>query len=312
MLRLRRQHFVILKMPQPRIVFGTIVRNIEKTAFQLIDFLNTVHKLFPDARTFVYENNSTDSTRTFFPLLQSIGPNIVVKSETITKEAQLDACRARTWDNLPCRMEVIAAARNKLLEMIDAAGYADDDLIVLFDGDMLGVEVGVLADRLRAFPSDVDVLFANGLNRNGETYYDTYALRSPAYPFGPELRGLDFWNNLPRVVVREKMQVYSAFGGLAIYKGYCVRNNRYAAVPTRALDTHLRTLGWKQPDDVETHYKGGLIGAYLFGTDGLFYVNNSGYNFPVVCEHSTFHAEMLSRGHTRLYIDPELKYYSTH
>lgn len=46
---------------------------------------------------------------------------------------------------------------------------------------------------------------------------------------------------------------------------------------------------------------------FLFSNENkkrMFYKNNSGYAFPAVCEHVTFHADMLKRGH-KLYIDPQ-------
>jgi hypothetical protein len=66
---------------------------------------------------------------------------------------------------------------------------------------------------------------------------------------------------------------------------------------------------------VTTHYEGVLLGVYLFEpkeAGGFFYHNNSGYSWPVVCEHSTFHARMTLRGQGRFFIDPELIYQSGH
>ena len=299
------------------IVFGTVAKNIEGSIFQLIQFLSELVKALPDARVFIYENNSTDRTREFFPILKSLIPNIYIESETFTNEELLQRCIARSCENTPCRMELIAYARNKLLTAIQAHGYGrDEDLVVMFDCDMVSIPTEPLLERLRAFPEDVDVLFANGLARNGQTYYDMYALRYGNNPFGPELLGNTFWESMPQICIKQSIPVISAFGGLAIYRGYCLKHSRYSAIPTQALDTIYKQL-IKQTGftpSKETHKNGAAMGIYLFGQgpDDILYLNNSGYNFPVICEHSALHADMMTRGYGRFRIDPDLKYYSNH
>jgi hypothetical protein len=301
------------------ILFGTVVKNIEGSIFQLIQFLTEITRELPEAHFFIYENNSTDKTRDYFPLMQSILSNIHILSEDYTQEELLRISISRREDNKPCRMELIAFARNKLLDMIESHGYTNDDLIVMFDCDMRSIPTKPLFERLRAFPDDIDALFANGLSTNCQTYYDMYALRFGKNLLGPEIRGLEFWDSLPRIVIQNPTSVLSAFGGLAIYKGYCLKQNRYSALPTQALDILnkqiIQQTGYKPASsETQTQYKGAPIGIYLFGSgpDDIFYLNNSGYNYPVVCEHSTLHAEMMLRGQGRFRIDPDLKYYSDH
>jgi hypothetical protein len=227
-------------------------------------------------------------------------------------------------------MESIANARNNLLEMMAAHGYTDDDLIILFDSDIReAMPVDPLLRLIRDFPSDADGIFANGLSARNDRYYDMYALRFLHGPHGskglegPELRGDEFWETLPQIKITERTPVVSAFGGLAIYRGYCLKHNSYSVLPTKDLDRLYKSILPESEKQVETHYKGSLLGAYLFGEgpydasrslnpSDIFYRNNSGYNFPVVCEHGTFHATMTMRGQGRFFIDPELLYYSDH
>ncbi|MDQ3109204.1 MAG: hypothetical protein M3R17_04860 [Bacteroidota bacterium] len=53
----------------------------------------------------------------------------------------------------------------------------------------------------------------------------------------------------------------------------------------------------------------GVLQGIEYFNDGIFYVNNSGTNFPVVCEHVTFHYQMRYNGNGRIFISPELKVY---
>jgi hypothetical protein len=39
---------------------------------------------------------------------------------------------------------------------------------------------------------------------------------------------------------------------------------------------------------------------------GIFYFHNSGYNFPVVCEHVPFFAGMRARNYRRIYLCTDL------
>jgi hypothetical protein len=308
-----------------RILFGTIAKNIEHRMAQLLTFFTELQKELPDSHIFLYENNSTDNTCSYFPLFESMIQNLHIKSENIPAEELLQTV-ARTWDNKPCRMELIAMARNKLLDMIHSHGFDDDDLIVMFDADMKEpICMPPLLKILKNFP-DADAIFANGLTANCQHYYDMYALRHENAPYGPEIRGTEFWDAMPRITIAQRTPVISAFGGLGIYKGYCLKHNSYSALPTKSLDQLYKSImarhGYVKPIP-ETHYKGGLIGAYLFGEGpydesrslnprDIFYVNNSGYSYPVVCEHSTFHATMTMRGQGRFFIDPELLYHSDH
>jgi hypothetical protein len=301
-----------------RLYIGTIARNIESSLLNFISFVSEITRRLPDTHVLLYENNSTDATRALLPLLQTASPYVQIQSEDFTNAELLASCKAQTWDNKPCRMEVIARARNKLLDMIRAAGCTDGDYVLMIDCDIAkpfeSQDIDAICERVRNFPHDADALFANGLNANGVTYYDMYALRHTGAPFGPEIVGEDFWKTLPRIAVRERTPIYSGFGGMALYRGYCVKDNAYSALPTSALHAFttecMKRHGYVQPK-FETHYRGALIGIHLFGDD-VYYHNNSGYNYPVVCEHSTFHATLAMRGQGRFIIDPAMRYYSNH
>ena len=311
MLRSQRRGSIKRKM---KVLFGTIAKNIEGSFQNLLAFASELFALQPDADLYLYENNSTDATRAFFPLLESCSPHVHVHSEDFTAAQQLAASRAHTWDKKPCRIEMIAVARNKLLEMM-APDVGSADYVVLFDADMAQpLDAAAILHTLLDFPVDADAIFANGLSANGLTYYDMYALRTHDRPCGPEILGETFWKTLPRQMIRARTPVYSAFGGLGLYRAAAVRGARYSAFPTPELNALYHRVASPMPPH-DTHYNGALLGTYLFEAKedgGFFYYNNSGYAAPIVCEHSTFHADMAARGTGRFYIDPALTFWSTH
>lgn len=303
-----------------RTIVAGICRNIEPQISVLAQFFQELIGRRPTVEIFLYENNSTDGTKDALVRLQTLYPaNLRVKMEDISREDLLAACKARTWDNLPCRLECIARARNCLLEFLqEGQRIADEDVVAFVDVDMAGLPpMERFVRYLTDFPADVDAVLANGLNRRGN-YYDLYALRDPGQPFGPEIQGESFWKHMGVRRFTEKKLVFSGFGGIGIYRGACLRDNAYSGIPTPALDAFLKMqfrAAKQNPPVLETHINGALQGVYLFGaakgTD-IFYQNNSGYNFPVVCEHSTFHATMVMRGQGRIFVDPALIYLSTH
>lgn len=299
-----------------RIIAGTVCKNIENHFSVFSTFLQVLQDAIPTLEVFIYENNSTDRTKQFLQILNDSLNSCRIKSEDVDLRPE----RAITWDMKPCRMEMISNARNKLLDMIFQTEPGNDDIIMFFDGDMLNLPtMANLFETLTNFPQDTDAIFANGVTVSGTNYYDLYALRNVDVPIGPEVIGETFWKNLPRVSIHEKTKVCSAFGGLAIYRAKCLSGIRYSAIPTADLDTLNKHLVAQfnpqvpsvQPE-IDTHINGCLLGMYYFGNNGLFYWNNSGYNYPVVCEHTTLHASMWVNGHRNMYIDPELKYFSDH
>ena len=79
--------------------------------------------------------------------------------------------------------------------------------------------------------------------------YDRYAFRDQNYPFGPELLGSFFWNevlNWPKglfwIGKEEWIPVYSAFGGLGIYKRESFLKSSYSGVMTLDLEKYYRKI----------------------------------------------------------------------
>ena len=100
---------------------------------------------------------------------------------------------------------------------------------------------------------------------------------------------------------------------------------RYSAVPTAEMHAEYEAMKCIPPlaKHANTHSNGASAGIYLFPNDndndkdkdkytdnekdkGIFYFHNSGYNFPVVCEHVPFFAAMRARNRRRIYLCTDL------
>ena len=89
---------------------------------------------------------------------------------------------------------------------------------------------------------------------------------------------------------------------------------RYSAVPTAEMNAEYEAL-YSIPPFSNTMANGASVGIHLFPNDndkednadnGIFYFHNSGYNFPVVCEHVPFFAAMRARNRRRIYLCTDL------
>jgi hypothetical protein len=187
-------------------------------------------------------------------------------------------------------------------------------------------------------PDGFDALVCNGLNHVGHMY-DTYAYRDAQFPFGPEIMREAFWSgqhqryvqtavhNKTLFHIRQMRQnparlpyipIASGFNGLCIFRREALMGLRYSAVPTPEMNAEYQAMNCIPPlaKNANTHLNGASVGIYLFPKDkgkdndtndkGIFYFHNSGYNFPVVCEHVPFFAAMRANNHRRIYLCTDL------
>lgn len=298
----------------------------------------------PSIRVVVYEDGSDDGTQSLLAALIAEFPaHVRTVSEKV--DWSFKKSQVRTWDNKPCRIECIAAARNRLMELLETEGMGElpTDLCLMVDPDMpIKTPVDRILHRLMAFPDEADALFANGISGiRGGAYYDMFAYRDDRFPMDADVLGEEGWTDRQRVKGQtvgvpipfnppfpRPIPVWSAFGGLAIYRATSIKGKRYSAFPTGALNSLYRKFAAENPGhpDVQqlrasqsrakTHHHGSLLGLHPFEKredGGLFYFNCHGYNAPIVCEHIPFHAEMMTTGSRgRLWIDPALVYISDH
>jgi mannosyltransferase 1 (CAP59) len=308
---------------------GGLLRNGEETMEGILSFVDEAQRRIPDLEVYVFENNSSDATPELLRRAAAERPHLHVRSETWDLDAFREASRARTWDNKPCRLELISEARNRLLDWMREAGFSAGDRVVIVDWDFLEAPpLEPLAARISELPGGADAVFANGVDSRGR-YYDLYELRTREHPLGPELLGDRFWHSrkrrrdLARVISPDEspIEVYSGFAGLAVYDAEALEGCRYSPYPTPELHAFYTELFAEDAGNpevrhvrrrrVEPVHKGALIGAHLFD-DELLYLNNSGFNFPIAAEHVNLHLAMRARGHGRLFIDPGLPYFSHH
>ena len=292
-----------------KVLICGICRNIESSVPCLIKNMEALGKCFKDYRVIIYENNSEDNTVGLLTEWAENNKNVVFVSEKLSEE-MLSVSRT----------EKIARARNKVLEIV-RNGYTDYKYFINVDLDFRCVwPIKEIMKTMRS-SQEWDCVAANGL-RGGDTYWDRYAYRSEKHPFGPELLGDEWWNKLSQTWFSLKEQqewlpVYSAFGGLGIYKTATIIKFSYSGVVTPDLKKYykriLRSLS-KEDANRKEYLK--LINwdntANIANVPIVFQYNtlNSsppGYPYVSCCEHVSLHAAMAMHGFKKIYINPKMR-----
>jgi hypothetical protein len=186
------------------------IRNIEKLG-----------KKFDDYAVIIYENNSSDNTVDLFSKWAKENPHVVFISEILSEPPHVS------------REEKIARARNIVLELARDSKYNDFEHLIMVDLDFITPwPIREIVETTK-MPGQWDCITANGLFSNGSLYWDRYAFRNESFPLGPEVIGQFFWdrlfahNNWFQITQKDLLPVYSAFGGLGIYKRESIINFSY-------------------------------------------------------------------------------------
>ena len=296
-------------MTSPTFAFAGVCKNIESN----ISHIKRL-KIELECPFFIVENNSTDRTQDLLISWAATDPTCFVKVETIPNDVLLGLCRAKTWDNKPCRMECIAMARNKLVNMVKNSNlFKTLDYIVMIDLDNPNpFPVESFLKYLKEMAKlNLDAMICNG-GPDPSFQYDAYAFRNDTFPFGPEVIGEIFWRDIHNIsaavnTVEPFIDVVSAFNGCCVFKKTAFSELEYSGIVTAEVDRYYRkykdTLGKIK---AETHKNGTLLGCYEFGTDGIWYYFNSGYNQAVICEHLHAFCRLREKGFSKIKLAKDL------
>ncbi len=319
-----------------KILICGIAKNVGLKGQIAIDSIEELGNYFSDYKVIIYENNSTDITKLLFSRWREINDHVQFLSEDlsdteIAKETEMNLCS---------RLEVIARARNIVLKEAMKSHYNEYKYILMADLDLGFVwDIQSILATIISPELEWDAVFANG-------NYDLLAFRDQNFPIGHELLGIDFFSYLKEQ--REKMNqvayfrkdqpwipVYSAFGGIGIYKREALKGCRYSGVVTKELEEVVQ--GWLIKAELDNAFfldkykcmvrtlpildvkdsrslkrlklSQRVVGMRLFNHLGtgkvVWFSCEKGLTLPSVCEHIVLHAQMYKNGRTRLFMNPK-------
>jgi hypothetical protein len=282
-------------MPR-RLAIAVVVKDNARTAARFFRGVAGLSRSFDEISFAVYENNSSDGTKEELQRLTAELPSMRVASEDLSRERQEEIASVRHKDGRPCRIEILAYAREKVrTRVLDELG--DHDFVLVADADAaLFSFAGIVRAAEAIGEGRADCVTANGLTKR-LLYRDAFALRSREHPIGPEFLG-DYWREVVRKRVqarlagRDPLSVYAAFGGAALYSMDAYRAGRYSAIPDEEFCARQRSLDVSEADTEELRRASPVPVASM------------NYLGPIVCEHTYFCYAMRGRGFGRILVDP--------
>jgi glycosyltransferase involved in cell wall biosynthesis len=317
-----------------KVLICGIGRNVAKASSNTIHSIQTLGRFFSDYRVIIYENNSTDKTREIYSSLAKKDPRVFFLSEKLSRK-RLDRFMKMKVRN---RTEQIARARNLVLDIAMDPAFHDYKYVIWADLDFeTPWKVEEIVKTITEPQEEWDAVLAYGA-------YDLFALRSAKWPIGFELVGDLYWKKLDPIrkefVLDSKdgkwERVYSAFGGIGIYKRESMQGCRYSGVVTKSLERSVLKWISKAKEDAKNqkeiylfdeyqnlvaHHKPVLfsgnflrsrssypdeIGIQMHFGNVVWFSCTSNTTLPWTCEHVCFHAEMALRGKDKIFINPRI------
>lgn len=219
-----------------KVVFCGMVRDCAKELNHNTTTIEKMGSYFSDYRIVIFENNSKDNTKLVLTRWMSNNKrvNAIVNDFDETKYQQIPKDPSYYLPNCRRRIQKYVDYRNMYMEYLDQMDFESDYTVILdMDVDRIDVKgfITSFGNKL-----EWDVITANGYSTSSSLkrrYHDTYALcelgdenNLQSIPdiisyreiFGPIKKGMPF------------IRVFSAYGGLAIFKSNILRGMRYSII----------------------------------------------------------------------------------
>jgi glycosyltransferase involved in cell wall biosynthesis len=297
-------HALEKKTPEKILICG-VCQNVENSFIYTKRSIEELGSRFSDYAVIIYENNSTDDTARLYREWANTNPKVTFISENMHP---LDL----PWT----RYERIARARNLVLAHARKPQYSDFPYFIMADLDFMYLWPIDEIVRSINLPIEWDCISANGVRRKSYLYQDRLAFRDERYPFGPDILaswGKEVLATWFRISGEELVPVFSAFGGLAIYKTATLLKFNYSGVATSELEEFYRQIIDRLPQDSH-HLQQYLAQNHLSSKDeaceqSVFFRSEWGDNIQCCCEHVPLHAAMYIHGYNKFFINPKMYIY---
>ncbi len=288
-----------------------VCKDVENAIPNTIKNIEELGNRFKDYRVIIYENNSKDLTVQKMQSWALANSKVAFYTETLSDE------------DLPVsRTGRIARARNLVLDLASDPIYSGFDYFIMADLDFQKEwPIDVIVEVMES-PKEWDCVSSNSLLQNGD-YWDRYAFRDRDYPLGPENVGSTWWEDVQltwfKIETDRLKPVYSAYGGLAIYKKDVITQFRYSGTVTKDLKRFYRKIIQEAEisnPQIQKYLK--FIGKGPYKRRELIpilFTKNTPWNQPrkydkiTCCEHLPLHASMSVNGYDKFYIHPRMYMY---
>jgi len=222
-------------MKQSNLTICAIARDCNQGLINNIPVLEKFRYNFKASNVIVFENDSVDGTKQTLKQWSNDYPNVnIISSDFNTITIPNDSLDGVNKYHSFFRITKMAEYRNNYLRVLNESDFLADYVIIIdLDISELSID-GVahsfgLADRW-------DVVCANGYWRSTslrKRYFDTYALVELGRENETQTENTIYWDHFVWSFLRPGLPlipVYSAFGGMAIYKFEVLKNISYSVI----------------------------------------------------------------------------------
>jgi len=246
------------------IVICSIVRNCAKQLKKNIVFVDELRKYFKSSHVIIYENDSTDNTKSILEFWQKKSNNIILKFETL-KEETIPKESSNGFNKYFSKQRIskMAYFRNRYMAELESLNLLIDFVIIL-DLDVIKIDINGVLNSFE-LSNQWDIVTSNGYSRSPslkKRYHDSFAL----VEIGKEnycqtedsiLKNQSKWSFLKKGL--PLIPVYSAYGGLAIYKYEFIKGLKYGVVLNDDSRVQVRCEHYFLHDEITKKY-----GAKIF------------------------------------------------
>ena len=228
----------MLATNEKTIIICGIVRNAAKGLRRNIPEIKRLCRSFRDYRVFVYENDSTDLTKQILTEWhESDVDRVMVSLHTTSPSATIPKASEVAGVN-PFysfkRIDRMARLRNAYMEYVDENGWQADYLMVV-DLDVAWIKAENILTSFKKEGWDAVTAFGYSTSpKLKRRYHDTYALTEYGQELQPQTEHkIKYLANKYANLSPEDpwVRVFSAFGGVAVYRYECVKGLRYRVIP---------------------------------------------------------------------------------
>lgn len=226
----------VVTVKNKHIVFCGMVRDCASELKSNIGAIEQIGAFFQDYRVVVFENNSVDSTKNVLEEWSKINEKVYVECNDFNEShyKEIPIKEGFFLSNSRRRIQKYVDYRNLYMEYLDKMTF-NADYIVLLDYDVARIDVKGVISSFGTY-LEWDVITANGYSLSPnlrKRYHDTYALCESGKEHSPQTEE-DILKNRERFAFLRKgmpfIRIFSAYGGLAIFKGDILRGLRYKII----------------------------------------------------------------------------------
>jgi hypothetical protein len=210
----------------------SIVRNCGKNLIENISIVEKLRERFKSSHVIIFENDSIDQTKKILKSWNEKSKNVIINCkdeyEKTIPENDLGGYNKYFSKH---RIAKMANYRNNYLEKLEELNI-DFDYVIVVDLDVSQIDLNGIIHSFQ-LSKQWDVITANGYSRSPllrKRYHDTFALVEIGNEKESQNEKIIHQNQGKWAFLKKGMPlipVYSAFGGLAIYKYELIKGLRY-------------------------------------------------------------------------------------